>query len=37
MGMGEEQKDRSGLLRQLSFMSPHPESVLLIMLVEVER
>ncbi|MDP5056004.1 MAG: biotin synthase BioB [Marinomonas hwangdonensis] len=36
MGMGEEQKDRVGLLRQLSQMSPHPESVPINMLVKVE-
>jgi biotin synthase len=36
MGMGEEQKDRVGLLRQLSLMSPHPESVPINMLVKVE-
>ena len=35
MGMGEEQKDRVGLLRQLSLMSPHPESVPINMLVKV--
>lgn len=36
MGMGEEQKDRIGLLCQLSNMSPHPESVPINMLVKVE-
>lgn len=36
MGMGEEQKDRIGLLRQLSEMTPHPESVPINMLVKVE-
>lgn len=36
MGMGEEQKDRVGLLRQLSQMTPHPESVPINMLVKVE-
>ena len=36
MGMGEEQKDRIGLLRQLSQMEPHPESVPINMLVKVE-
>ncbi|WP_420827963.1 biotin synthase BioB [Marinomonas algarum] len=36
MGMGEEQKDRVGLLRQLSHMQPHPESVPINMLVKVE-
>ncbi|MEO9655738.1 biotin synthase BioB [Marinomonas sp.] len=36
MGMGEEQKDRVGLLRQLSAMAPHPESVPINMLVKVE-
>ncbi|MBR7888706.1 biotin synthase BioB [Marinomonas sp. A79] len=36
MGMGEEQKDRVGLLRQLSQMQPHPESVPINMLVKVE-
>ncbi|TDO98274.1 biotin synthase BioB [Marinomonas balearica] len=35
MGMGEEQKDRVGLLRQLSQMTPHPESVPINMLVKV--
>ncbi|ADZ92467.1 biotin synthase BioB [Marinomonas mediterranea] len=35
MGMGEEQKDRVGLLRQLSLMTPHPESVPINMLVKV--
>lgn len=36
MGMGEEQKDRISLLRQLSEMVPHPESVPINMLVKVE-
>lgn len=36
MGMGEEEKDRVGLLRQLSQMQPHPESVPINMLVKVE-
>ena len=36
MGMGEEQTDRVGLLRQLSQMEPHPESVPINMLVKVE-
>lgn len=36
MGMGEEQKDRVGLIRQLSQMTPHPESVPINMLVKVE-
>ncbi|RUM55505.1 MAG: biotin synthase BioB, partial [Marinomonas sp.] len=36
MGLGEEQKDRVGLLRQLSQMTPHPESVPINMLVKVE-
>lgn len=36
MGMGEEQKDRIGLLRQLSSMQPHPESVPINMLVKVK-
>ena len=36
MGMGEEQKDRIGLLRQLAQMTPHPESVPINMLVKVE-
>ena len=36
MGVGEEQKDRVGLLRQLSQMFPHPESVPINMLVKVE-
>lgn len=36
MGMGEEQKDRVGLLRELSKMMPHPESVPINMLVKVE-
>ncbi|MCZ2723282.1 biotin synthase BioB [Marinomonas sp. 15G1-11] len=36
MGMGEEQRDRIGLLRQLSQMTPHPESVPINMLVKVE-
>jgi len=36
MGMGEEQKDRIGLLRQLADMNPHPESVPINMLVKVE-
>lgn len=34
--MEEEQKDRVGLLRQLSQMSPHPKSVPINMLVKVE-
>lgn len=36
MGLGEEQKDRVGLLRQLALMTPHPESVPINMLVKVE-
>lgn len=36
MGMGEEQKDRVGLLRQLANMTPHPESVPINMLVKVD-
>ncbi|MBM6551233.1 biotin synthase BioB [Marinomonas ostreistagni] len=36
MGMGEEQKDRVGLLRELAKMTPHPESVPINMLVKVE-
>jgi biotin synthase len=36
MGMGEEEKDRIGLLRQLSQMTPHPESVPINMLVKVK-
>lgn len=36
MGMGEEEKDRIGLLRQLANMIPHPESVPINMLVKVE-
>ena len=36
MGMGEEQNDRISLLRQLSEMKPHPESVPINMLVKVE-
>ena len=35
MGMGEEEKDRVGLLRQLAQMTPHPESVPINMLVKV--
>ncbi|MEL0637931.1 biotin synthase BioB [Marinomonas sp. TI.3.20] len=35
VGMGEEQKDRVGLLRQLALMTPHPESVPINMLVKV--
>jgi biotin synthase len=35
MGMGEEQKDRVGLIRQLALMTPHPESVPINMLVKV--
>ncbi len=36
VGMGEEPKDRLGLLMQLANQSPHPESVPINMLVRVE-
>ncbi len=36
VGMGEEQKDRAGLLHQLATMPQHPDSVPINMLVRVE-
>lgn len=36
VGMGEELKDRFGLLKQLASFDPHPESVPINMLVRVE-
>ncbi len=36
LGMGEEVKDRAGMLVQLAAMNPHPESVPINMLVKVE-
>ncbi len=36
LGMGEERKDRIGLLLQLANMKPHPESVPVNLLVQVE-
>ncbi len=36
LGMGEERKDRVGLLLQLANMDPHPESVPINLLVQVE-
>ncbi|MBC7798615.1 MAG: biotin synthase BioB [Pyrinomonadaceae bacterium] len=36
VGMGEERKDRFGLLQQLSNQNPHPESVPINMLVRVK-
>jgi biotin synthase len=36
VGMGEDEKDRAGLLQQLANMSEHPESVPINMLVKVE-
>ena len=36
VGMGEETKDRAGMLVQLANMNPHPESVPINMLVKVE-
>jgi len=36
VGMGEERRDRFGLLQQLSNQTPHPESVPVNMLVRVE-
>lgn len=36
VGLGEESKDRAGLLRQLANLSPQPESVPINMLVKVE-
>ena len=36
LGMGEREADRIGLLRQLSALKPHPESVPINMLVRVE-
>ncbi len=36
VGMGEEEKDRAGLLLQLANMADHPESVPVNMLVKVE-
>lgn len=36
VGMGEEEKDRAGLLMQLANMNEHPESVPVNMLVKVE-
>ncbi len=36
VGLGEEQKDRVGLLHQLATMSTHPDSVPVNMLVKVE-
>lgn len=35
LGMGEDQKDRVGLLHQLAIMNPHPESVPINQLVKV--
>ena len=36
VGMGEKRSDRAGLMRELSNMTPHPESVPVNMLVQVE-
>ena len=36
LGMGESEEDRIGLLRQLSALDPHPESVPINMLVRAE-
>ncbi len=36
LGMGESERDRLGLLQQLSNLTPHPESVPINMLVRVE-
>lgn len=36
VGMGEQRKDRAGLLGTLANMTPHPESVPINMLVQVE-
>ncbi|MES2745560.1 MAG: biotin synthase BioB, partial [Bdellovibrionota bacterium] len=36
VGMGEEKSDRVGLLKQLSSLAPHPESVPINLLVKVE-
>lgn len=36
VGMGEERKDRAGLLHTLATMDPHPESVPINLLVQVE-
>jgi biotin synthase len=36
IGMGEDRRDRSGLLAQLASQSPHPESVPINLLVKVE-
>ena len=36
IGMGEQRRDRSGLLQQLAQMKPHPESVPINQLVKVE-
>jgi biotin synthase len=36
VGMGEKRKDRAGLLGQLASMNPHPESVPINLLVQVE-
>ncbi len=36
LGMGEEKRDRAGLLIQLANMNPHPESVPINQLVKVE-
>ena len=37
VGMGESERDRIGLLRQLAILDPHPESVPINMLVRVGR
>ena len=36
VGMGEKREDRAGLLHQLATMEPHPESVPINLLVQVE-
>lgn len=36
VGMGEERKDRAGLMHTLATMNPHPESVPVNLLVQVE-
>ncbi|MDZ7751685.1 MAG: biotin synthase BioB [Gammaproteobacteria bacterium] len=36
LGMGEDRRDRAGLLQQLASLSPHPESVPVNMLVAIE-
>ena len=36
IGMGEDRRERCGLLRQLAIQNPHPESVPINMLVRVE-